>query len=64
MKRIKYVLTERWYSWENARVAAMEDPEINMFADLDAGEAAYLPKEDNFEVSAKRSLSYKSTDNP
>ncbi|EME79503.1 uncharacterized protein MYCFIDRAFT_34427 [Pseudocercospora fijiensis CIRAD86] len=51
MKNIKYVLTERWYSWENARVAAMQDPEINMYADLDAGEPAYLPREDSLEVS-------------
>ncbi|KAI5366467.1 putative ribosomal protein L47 [Septoria linicola] len=43
MKRIKFVLTERWYTWENARQDAMQDAEINMYADLDAGEAAYLP---------------------
>lgn len=49
MKRIKQVLTERWYTWENARQDAMQDEEINMYADLDAGEPAYLPKE---EVSA------------
>ncbi|KAF7185969.1 54S ribosomal protein L4, mitochondrial [Pseudocercospora fuligena] len=55
MKSIKYVLTERWYSWENARVAAMQDPEINMYADLDAGEAAYLPKEDSFEPESQAS---------
>ncbi|KXT15009.1 hypothetical protein AC579_7774 [Pseudocercospora musae] len=55
MKRIKYVLTERWYSWENARVAAMQDPEINMYADLDAGEAAYLPKDGSFEPESEAS---------
>lgn len=42
MKRIKFALTERWYAWENARTAAMEDEEINMYADLDNGEPAYL----------------------
>ncbi|PIA92510.1 54S ribosomal protein L4, mitochondrial [Cercospora beticola] len=46
MKRIKQVLTERWYTWENARQDAMQDEEINMYADLDAGEPAYLPKEE------------------
>ncbi|KXS99598.1 hypothetical protein AC578_2228 [Pseudocercospora eumusae] len=55
MKNIKYVLTERWYSWENARVAAMQDPEINMYADLDAGEAAYLPSKDSFEPEPQAS---------
>lgn len=45
MKRVKFVLTERWYTWENARNEAMSDEEINMYADLDAGETAYLPKD-------------------
>lgn len=45
MKRVKFVLTERWYTWENARNEAMQDEEINMYADLDAGETAYLPKD-------------------
>ncbi|KAK4499644.1 hypothetical protein PRZ48_010162 [Zasmidium cellare] len=44
MKAIKHTLTERWYAWDNARNAAMEDDEINMYADLDNGEAAYIPK--------------------
>ncbi|KAM3419847.1 hypothetical protein BST61_g3176 [Cercospora zeina] len=48
MKNIKLVLTQRWYTWENAREAAMEDEEINMYADLDAGELAYLPKEEEY----------------
>jgi hypothetical protein len=30
-KAIKVCLTERWYSWEEARVAAMEDEEINLY---------------------------------
>ena len=45
MKAIKATLTERWYAWDNARHEAMDDQEINMYADLDAGEAAYLPKD-------------------
>jgi len=43
MKAIKHTLTERWYAWENARVAAMDDEEVNLYADLDKGESAYLP---------------------
>ena len=50
MKAIKHTLTERWYAWDNARVEAMNDEEINMYADLDNGEAAYLPKGDAYEV--------------
>lgn len=44
MRAIRKTLTERWYAWENARTAAMEDEEINMYADIDKGERAYLPK--------------------
>lgn len=51
MKAIKHTLTERWYTWDNARSEAMLDEEINMYADLDNGEVAYLRKEDDFEVS-------------
>lgn len=51
MKRIKFVLTERWYTWEDARQAAMEDKEINMYADIDAGEAAFVPKDDLEELT-------------
>lgn len=43
-KAIKICLTERWYSWEEARVAAMEDEEIDLFADTEFGQPAYLPK--------------------
>lgn len=50
MKAIKHALTERWYAWDNARNAAMEDDEINMYADLDNGEVAYVPRQDNGEV--------------
>lgn len=51
MKAIKHTLTERWYTWDNARSEAMLDEEINMYADLDNGEVAYLRKDDDFEVS-------------
>ena len=37
------MLTERWYAWENARVAAMEDEEIDLYADPEQGGQAYLP---------------------
>lgn len=47
MKAIKHTLTERWYTWENARMEAMQDDEINMYADLDKGEAAYLIKSES-----------------
>lgn len=50
MKAIKHTLTERWYAWDNARNAAMEDDEINMYADLDNGEAAYIPKAEEEQV--------------
>jgi large subunit ribosomal protein L47 len=51
MKSIKHTLTERWYTWDNARNEAMLDEEINMYADVDNGEIAYLRKDDDFEVS-------------
>jgi len=44
MKAIRHVLTERWYAWENARVAAMEDEEVDLYADSEQGESAYLQK--------------------
>ena len=28
MRAIKHVLTERWYSWEDARKLAAEDPQL------------------------------------
>ena len=43
-KAIKHVLTERWYAWDNARYAAMEDSEVNLYADPDRGEIAYTPQ--------------------
>lgn len=49
MKAIKHTLTERWYAWDNARVEAMNDDEINMYADLDNGEPAFLPRNDEYE---------------
>ncbi|KAF2774264.1 hypothetical protein EJ03DRAFT_322858 [Teratosphaeria nubilosa] len=44
MRAIRYCLTERWYAWENARVAGMEDEEVDLYADLGKDERAYLPK--------------------
>ena len=51
-KAIKICLTERWYSWEEARIAAMEDEEVDLYADTEKGEPAYIPKE-HTEVSGK-----------
>lgn len=51
MKGIKHVLTERWYAWENARVSAMEDEEVDLYADVEKGERAYLPRQEGDEVS-------------
>lgn len=51
MKAIKHTLTERWYTWDGARHEAMLDEEINMYADIDNGEVAYLRKDDDFVVS-------------
>jgi hypothetical protein len=42
---IKICLTERWYSWEEARIAAMEDEEVDLYADTENGQSAYIPKE-------------------
>lgn len=57
MKGIRHCLTERWYAWENARVAGMEDPEVDLYADLEKGEAAYLPRsEESTEVCADARL--------
>lgn len=54
MKAIKGVLTTRWYAWESARVAAMEDEEVDLYADPEKGQPAYLPKpmEEADEVSS------------
>lgn len=30
MRAIKHTLTERWYAWENARVEAVVDPEVDL----------------------------------
>lgn len=53
MKAIRHCLIERWYTWENARVQGMDDPEVDLYADLEKGEAAYLPSESG-EVSARK----------
>lgn len=41
MRAIKHTLTERFYTWEDARRVAAEDPEI----DLSGNGPAYTPKE-------------------
>ncbi|KAK3075730.1 54S ribosomal protein L4 mitochondrial [Teratosphaeriaceae sp. CCFEE 6253] len=46
MKAVKFVLTERWYTWENARVEGMKDEEVDLYADVGQGERAYLPREE------------------
>ncbi|KAK3704795.1 54S ribosomal protein L4 mitochondrial [Vermiconidia calcicola] len=43
---IREVLTQRFYAWENARVAAMDDEEVNLYADPEKGEQAYVPREE------------------
>ena len=49
-KAIKHVLTERWYAWENARFAAMDDASVNLYADPEKGEPVYLPEVDQEQV--------------
>ena len=44
-RAIKQVLTERYYSWEDARKIAVNDPEV----DLSGEGPAYTPSEDVFE---------------
>lgn len=44
MKAIRATLVERWYAWENARIAAMEDEEVDLYADPSNGEQVYKPK--------------------
>ena len=46
MKSVRHCLTERWYAWANARVAAMEDDEVDLYADVEKGEQAYLPRQE------------------
>lgn len=43
MGSIKHVLTERWYQFEDARVLAETDPEVDMYANPAAGEQPYIP---------------------
>lgn len=48
MKSIKHVLTERFYTWEDAVKVAKSDPEVNM----DGGEGeAYIPSAYEDDVS-------------
>lgn len=44
-RAIKQVLTERYYSWEDARKLAVNDPEV----DLSGDGPAYTPSEEVFE---------------
>jgi len=41
MRGIKQALTERWYSWEDARVLARDDPEIQ----FNDGGVQYIPQD-------------------
>jgi len=41
MRGIKHVLTERWYTWEDARKAAETDQEIDLHAEGE--KRAYTP---------------------
>jgi len=40
-QRIKHVLTERWYAWEDAWIVAQKDPEVDLTAE--PGSSAYKP---------------------
>ncbi|TKA61265.1 hypothetical protein B0A55_10990 [Friedmanniomyces simplex] len=51
MSGVRFVLTERWYAWENARVQGMEDEEVDLYADVEKGERAYVPREEREDVS-------------
>lgn len=44
-KAIKHVLTERYYSWMEAREVAKDDPEVNLSGDG----PAYVPSDDYVE---------------
>ncbi len=51
MRATRFVLTERWYAYENARVEGMEDEEVDLYADPERGEKAYLPRDETEDVS-------------
>lgn len=36
MKAVRHTLIERWYSWENARQVALDDPEVDLSGRADA----------------------------
>lgn len=42
-RAIKHTLTERWYAWENARRLAINDPEVDLKANISQGEPAFIP---------------------
>ena len=54
MKAVRATLLERWYSWENARSAAMDDKEVNLYADPSKGEPVYKPGSYQEDVSASQ----------
>jgi hypothetical protein len=56
MKCIKFVLTERWYTWENARKEAMEDDEVNLQPDASKGEKAYIHGPDPVQVVTEEAV--------
>jgi large subunit ribosomal protein L47 len=45
MKAIKHALTERYYAWEDARILAEDDPEIEMSSETNPNVYAYTPRE-------------------
>ena len=52
-KAIKTALTERWYAWEDARLVAERDPEVDLHTNLET--PAYKPK-DLFAVSKSKGV--------
>ena len=55
MKHIKFVLTERWYAWEDARWNAMSDPSVDMYAE--DGQSAYDESKDVAEEAVRLDFS-------
>ena len=43
MKAIKWVLSERWYAWEDAWTLAQKDPDIELNGPRDGETPVYLP---------------------
>lgn len=51
MRGIKHVLTERYYAWQNARALAVDDEEVDFYANTQNGETFYKPAPEATEVS-------------